>query len=272
MPGQKSFTLITGASSGIGECLAGELAKRKHNLLLVARSADKLAKMSAELSRAQGIECRHLAVDLAVAGAEQQVVAFTTGGGLEVDWLINNAGFGTYGKFCDLSLARELEMIRLNVNSLVALTHHYLAPMLERKRGVILNVASTAAFQPVPYLTTYAATKAFVLSFTEALATECEGTGVFVTCLCPGTTATRFQEVAGMQDRVHQGPSETAEQVVATALRAIENRQVVAISGRMNRIMVHSQRLAPRSVVVRAAARVMRPRPGPPLRAPIIRE
>ncbi len=260
MPDPKKFTLITGASSGIGECFAGELAKRQHNLLLVARSAEKLAEMSEELSRAHGITCRHLAVDLSVAGAEQQVMAFTTGGGLEVEWLVNNAGFGTYGKFCSLPLERELQMIRLNVSALVALTHHYLAPMLERKRGVILNVASTAGFQPVPYLTTYAATKAFVLSFTEALAAECEGTGVFVSCLCPGTTTTRFHEVAGMQERAHQGPRETSEQVVATALRAIESRRVVAISGRMNRIMVHSQRLAPRRMVVRAAARVMRPR------------
>ena len=269
MPPQKSFTLITGASSGIGECFAGELAKRKHNLVLVARSASKLQKMSEELSRAEGIECRHLAVDLSVAGADEQVVAFTTGGGLQVDWLINNAGFGTYGKFRDLPLERELEMIRLNVSSLVALTHHYLGPMLERKRGVILNVASTAAFQPVPFIATYAATKAFVLNFTEALAAECKGTGVSVSCLCPGTTDTNFFEVAGMQNRAHRGPMESPEQVVATALRAIESRRVVAISGRMNRIMVHSQRLAPRSMVVRAAARVMRPGAG---RAPIVRE
>jgi short-subunit dehydrogenase len=127
----------------------------------------------------------------------------------------------------------------------------------------------------VPYFTTYAATKAFVLSFTEALAHECQGTGVFVSCLCPGTTATRFHEVAGMQNRpaaqspglraagrAYRGPRETSEQVVATALRAIEKQQVVAISGRMNRIMIHSQRLAPRSVIVRAAARVMRPSEG----------
>jgi short-subunit dehydrogenase len=271
MSSKAGFTLITGASSGIGEAFAKELAKRKHNLVLAARSADKLQEMSNELSRAHGIECRHLPVDLSVAGAAERVVAFTTGGGLEVDWLINNAGFGTYGKFCDLPLERELEMIRLNVSALVALTHHYLGAMLKRKRGVIVNVASTAGFQPVPYLTTYAATKAFVLNFTQALAYECEGTGVFVSCLCPGTTATRFHEVAGMQNcpaaqspglraagRAYRGPRETAEQVVATALHAIEKRQVVAISGRMNRIMIHSQRLAPRSVVVRAAARVMR--------------
>ncbi len=272
MSEQKKFTLITGASSGIGECFAGELAKRKHNLLLVARSAAKLAKMSDEHSRAHGIECRHLAVDLSMTGAEQQVVAFTTGASLEVDWLINNAGFGTYGKFGELPLERELEMIRLNVSALVALTHRYLAPMLKRKHGMIINVASVAGFQPVPYFTTYAATKAFVLSFTEALSAECEGTGVFVSCLCPGTTATRFHEVAGMQNRAYQAPAETAEQVVATALRAVERRRVVAISGRMNRIMVYSQRLAPRKVVVRAAARVMRPRAAEAPVPPQVRE
>src|SRR6267143_1548984 len=165
-------TLITGASSGIGEAFARKLAGQGHNLLLVARSEDKLINLCNELGRINSTRAQYVAMDLSDRDAPARLFEETQQRGLEIDFLINNAGFGSMGEFTKLDLERELGMIDLNVRSLVELTHRFLVPMRERKTGSIINVASTAGFQPVPFMATYAATKAFVLSFSEALAEE----------------------------------------------------------------------------------------------------
>jgi short-subunit dehydrogenase len=217
-------TLITGASSGIGEAFARKLAARGHNLLLVARSEDKLITLCNELGR---------------------------------DLLINNAGFGSMGDFANLDLAHELKMVDLNVRALVELTHRFLAPMRERKKGGLINVASTAGFQPVPFMATYAATKAFVLSFTEALWEENRPHGVKVMALCPGVTDTNFFAASKMQ-RPPARTSQTPEQVVDVAMRALARGKSSVISGWTNFFMVETQRAVPRTLVLRAAGAVLR--------------
>lgn len=250
-------TLITGASSGIGEVFARKLAARGHNLLLVARSEDKLITLCNELGRIKSTHAQYVAMDLAEPEAPARLFAETEKRGLEIDFLINNAGFGSMGEFSQLDLERELGMIDLNVRSLVELTYRFLAPMRERKGGSIINVASTAGFQPVPYMATYAATKAFVLSFSEALWEESRPYGVKVMALCPGVTETNFFEAAKIQKppaRVVQTP----EAVVETALRALARGKSSVISGWSNFMMVESERLVPRSLVLRVTGMALR--------------
>lgn len=190
-------TLITGASSGIGEAFARRLAARGRNVLLVARSEDKLITLCNELGRINSIRAQYLALDLAKPESPAHLFAETEKRALVVDMLINNAGFGSMGEFTKLDLARELNMIDLNVKSLTELTRRFLIPMHARKQGTIINVASTAGFQPVPFMATYAATKAFVLSFSEALWEENRPYGIQVMALCPGVTDTNFFDAAG---------------------------------------------------------------------------
>jgi len=173
--------------------------------------------------------------------------------------LVNNAGFGAYGEFHKIALARQLAMIQVNISAVVHLTHLYLGPMIERRRGDILIVASTAGFQGVPYLTTYAATKVFDLHFAEALAEEVRGYGVRVCALCPGTTATEFQQVAGEPERLVR-MQESARKVARVGLQALARGKTCVISGAGNWLGVYSQRLAPRWLVPRVAAKIMRPR------------
>src|SRR5688572_18039237 len=185
-------TLITGASGGIGEAFARRLAGEKHNLVLVARSEDKLIALCDELMLEHKIMAHYVAVDLTEFQADTRLFNETEKHGLEINWLINNAGFGAVGDFLKLDLENQLRMITLNVMSLVALTHRYLEKMRERKSGVIINVSSTAGFQPIPFFATYAATKAFVTSFSEAIAEENRPHGIHVLNLCPGPTETGF--------------------------------------------------------------------------------
>ncbi len=251
-------TLITGASSGIGEVFARRLAERKENLVLVARSEDKLNALCNELGRtASGVNCQFVALDLSEAGAARGLFEETERRGLEVDTLVNNAGFGSMGDFMSLDLERELNMIDLNVKSLVELTYLYLAPMRKRRRGQIINVASTAAFQPVPYMATYAATKAFVLSFTEALWDENRSYNIRVMALCPGATETNFFDAAGVKKPPFR-IAETPEQVVETALRGLDRGKSHIISGWLNYVQTQAERLVPRSVVTRIAGKGMR--------------
>src|SRR5882672_6663024 len=250
-------TLITGASSGIGEAFARKLAARGHNLLLVARSEDKLITLCNELGRARSIRAQYVAIDLTEPEAPARLFEETKTRDLQIDVLINNAGFGSMGDFAKLDLAHELKMIDLNVRALVELTHRFLAPMRERKGGVIINVASTAGFQPVPFMGTYAATKAFVLSFSEALWEENRPHGVKVMALCPGVTDTNFFEAAHGQMPPARA-SQTPEEVVETALRGLARGKSHVISGWINRLMTESERLAPRSLVTRMAGRMMR--------------
>ena len=254
-------TLITGASSGIGEAFARRLAAQGENLLLVARSEDKLASLCDELAQTHNINAQYVALDLTESDAAERLFEETNRRGLEVETLINNAGFGSMGEFATLDLRRELEMIDLNVKALVALTSLYLKPMRERKKGVILNVASTAAFQGVPYMATYAATKAFVLSFSEALWDENQKLGVHVMALCPGVTETNFF-AAAETDKPPMRVAQTPEQVVDTALKGLKRGKSHIISGWTNYLMAESERLVPRSIVARIAGKAMRPKYG----------
>lgn len=250
-------TLITGASSGIGEVFARKLAAGGHNLLLVARSEEKLINLCNELGRIKSTRAQYVAMDLSEPDAPARLFEETQRRGLEIDFLINNAGFGSMGDFAKLDLQRELDMIDLNVRSLVQLTHLFLAPMREKKSGSLINVASTAGFQPVPFMATYAATKAFVLSFSEALWEENRPHGVKVMALCPGVTDTNFFEASRMQ-RPPARISQTAADVVDTALRGLARGKSSVISGWTNFLMVESERLAPRSLVLRTAGMVLR--------------
>jgi len=252
-------TLITGASSGIGEVFARKLAARGRNVLLVARSEEKLITLCNELGRSNSIRAQHVTMDLSQTESPARLFEEAEKRGLTVDMLINNAGFGSFGDFTKLELERELNMIDLNVRSLVDLTYRFLVPMRQRKQGAIINVASTAGFQAVPFMSTYAATKAFVLSFSEALWEENRPHGIRVMALCPGVTETNFFEAARGQKppaRVAQTP----EDVVETALRGLARGKSHIISGWSNRAMTEAERLAPRDLVTRLAGRMMRGR------------
>src|SRR3989440_5286397 len=251
-------TLITGASSGIGEAFARKLAARGHNLLLVARTEEKLVMLCSELGRIQSIRAQYVAMDLSKPDAPARLFAETQQRDLEIDFLINNAGFGSMGDFAKLDLEGELNMIDLNIGALVELTHRFLQPMRERRSGRIINVASTAGFQAVPFMATYAATKAFVLSFSEALWEENRPYGIRVMALCPGVTETNFFEAARMQ-RPPARVSQTAEEVVETALRALRRGKSSVISGWTNFFMIESERIVPRKLILRTVGAVMRP-------------
>ena len=250
-------TLITGASSGIGEVFARKLAARGDNVLLVARSEDKLMTLCNELGRINSIRAQYVAMDLSRPDAPARLVAEAQQRELEIDLLINNAGFGSMGDFTKLDLARELNMIDLNIRALVELTHLFLVPMRERKHGAIINVASTAGFQAIPFMATYAATKAFVLSFSEALWEENRPYGIKVMALCPGVTETGFFEAANIE-RPPMRAIQTAEDVVDTALRGLKRGKSHIISGWANFLMIESERLVPRSFVARMAGKVLR--------------
>lgn len=254
-------TLITGASSGIGEVFARKLAAQGHNVLLVARSEDKLMTLCNELGRLNSIRAQYVAMDLSQPDAPARLFAEAQKRGLEIDLLINNAGFGSMGDFAQLDLARELNMIDLNVRALVELTHRFLKPMREKKRGAIINVASTAGFQPIPFMGTYAATKAFVLSFSEALWEENRPLGIKVMALCPGVTQTGFFEAASIEVPPMRSV-QTAEDVVDTALRGLKRGKSHIISGWANFFMIESERLVPRSFVARMAGKVLRKESG----------
>lgn len=253
--------LITGASSGIGEAFARKLAARGRNVLLVARSEDKLITLCNELGRINSIRAQHMALDLSQPDTPARLFEETQKRGLLIDMLVNNAGFGSFGDFAKPELKRELNMIDLNVKAVVELTHRFLQPMRQQKTGAIINVASTAGFQPVPFMANYAATKAFVLSFSEALWEENRPYGVHVMALCPGVTETNFFEVARSQKPPARA-AQTPEEVVETALRALRRGKSHAVSGWTNIIMVEAERLAPRSLVTRIAGRMMRSQHG----------
>jgi uncharacterized protein len=251
--GMSETALVTGASGGIGEDLARLLATDGRNVVLLARSGDKLQALADELIRAHKIDATVLAADLSAPGAASEVSRTLAGRSITVDILINNAGFGTSGEFARDD-PRELQrMLQVNIVALTMLTREFLPGMLGRGRGRILNVASTAAFQPGPLMAGYYASKAYVLSLSEALAEETAGTGVTVTCLCPGPTRTGFQERAGMQEaRLFQvlGVMQSADVARAGYAGMMAGRRLV-IPGLMNKIGVHSVRVTPRVVVAK---------------------
>ena len=205
-PDPASTCVITGASSGIGADIARELAGRGLGVTLVARRAERLQELSDELSQRHGIRAEVLACDVTDETARNGLLERVADSGLRTEVLVNNAGFGTAGAFSGLDGDREVQMVRTNVEAVVALTHGVVGEMVEHGRGAILNVASSAAFQPIPRQATYAASKAFVLSFSEALSSELGASGVTVTTLCPGPVRTEFVEVAAMEDAADQAP------------------------------------------------------------------
>ena len=257
--------LVTGASSGIGEAFARALAGRGDDLVLVARSADRLEALAAELRARHGVRAEVIAADLADPAAPDASAAELAARGLAVDTLINNAGFGTHGEFAAQDAKRERDEVIVNAYAPLALTHALLPGMLARKHGEIVNVASTAAFQPVPYMATYGATKAFLLSFSEALAEEVRAHGVRVVALCPGQTDTAFFTEIG-EARV--GRARRPEQVVASALRALRRGRAVVVDGFANYLLANANRFVPRAVTTRVAAMMQRPKSVSRKRAP----
>lgn len=255
--------LVTGASGGIGEVFARQLAAKGMNLILVARSEAKLRGLAEELARTHGIKADVLPSDLSKPGAAAALHAATKTKGLAVDFLLNNAGFGSFGKFETIDPRHETEMIQVNVTTLVELCHAYVPDMLSRGGGTVMNIASSAAFQPDPYFATYGATKAFVLSFSEALWVEYRGRGVHVMAVCPGATRTGFFEGTKNDEIKKVGffsaTMMTSEQVVTQSLRALERRKHYIINGWMNWLIAQSGRFSPRWMVALVTGMFMKP-------------
>lgn len=245
--------LVTGASGGIGEELARLLARDKHDLVLVARSRDKLESLGRELSASHAIQARPLPADLSDPSAPEQVFQQLEDQALTIDILFNNAGFGARGSFSEIDYDVEARMLQVNIGSLTQLTRLLLPGMLERRRGKILNVASTAAFVPGPFMAVYYASKAYVLSFSEALSEEVQGTGVTVTALCPGPTETNFAATAGNQDSslFRTATIMDARTVARAGYDGLMAGERIVVPGWNNRMTVLSTRLAPRSMLAR---------------------
>ena len=242
--------LITGASSGIGLELAKLFAADKSNLVLVARRADRLTTLAEELQRQHGITAQVLTKDLARPEAPREIFDELKQKNVEIDVVVNNAGFGSLGSISNLDLQRQLDMIQVNIMALVHLTRLFLSGMIERNRGGILNVGSTAAFQPGPYLAVYYASKAFVLHFTEGLAEELKGKNIQVSCLCPGPTVTEFAAQAHMKSApLFRLGSMSGEAVARIGYQGFRHGKVVVIPGIKNKLGTLGVRLAPRFVV-----------------------
>ncbi|HEX8382574.1 MAG TPA: SDR family oxidoreductase [Sphingomonas sp.] len=246
--------LITGASAGLGAGFARALAAQDHTLILTARRTDRLEALAAELRAAHGVAVHVLAADLADPAAPARLLADIAAAGLTIDLLVNNAGYGARGDFAALDRDEQLGMVDLNCRALVALAHGVLPQMIARGSGAILNIASTAAFQPGPWMAVYYASKAFVLSFSEALHEEVRGSGVRVSALCPGPTRTEFADRAGMGDMAaFDAIASDADTVVRDGLAAIRTNSAVKISGAVNTLMADAVRFAPRMVARKLA-------------------
>ena len=247
-----TVALVTGASAGLGVEFARQLSRRGHRLVLVARRKDRLEQLAKELGNARAV-----AIDLSKGDAAARLMADVEANGEIVGLLVNNAGFGLIGRFAELDAKRERQMIDLNVGALTELCRAVAPSMIERKSGAILNVASTAAFQPGPKMAVYFATKAFVLSLTEALHEELKPHGIKVSCLCPGPTRTEFGDVAGfggngLFDRVAMNAAE----VVEIGLKGLDSNRAVVVTGWLNKIGAASTRFAPRSMVRKIAGSI----------------
>jgi short-subunit dehydrogenase len=253
------FALITGASRGLGMAFARGLAQRHCNLVLVARSSEPLHAFANELRRANPVSVMAIQVDLSLSGAGQILAEQLSSGDVPIDLLVNNAGFGLRGEFRDLSLPRQLEMLRLNNEAIVELTYSLLPGMLERPQKGIINISSTAGFQPVPFASAYSATKAFLTTFSLALEQELRSAGVTVVTVCPGRlrktqNGESKQPTPGKWAGIYQSP----EQVVEEALRVLANGGGLTVPGALNKFSVFAQRLIPRSLVPRLVAKMSR--------------
>jgi len=241
--------LITGASGGIGYELAKLFARDGHNLVLVARSADKLGQVATEL-RVRGVTVKTIALDLAAPPAPKFLFDQLQREGVVVDILVNNAGYGVYGDFAQMPEPEILGQLDLNIRALTELTRLFLPLMLARRSGRIMNVASTAGFQPGPLMAVYYATKAYVISFSEAIANELRNSGVTVTCFCPGATHTGFAARAGVEkSRLFKVGAMSAQKVALDGYRAVMEGRTLAISGTRNWLVAQSTRFAPRKMV-----------------------
>src|SRR5215471_10084276 len=247
--------LVTGASSGIGVELARQMARDGHDLVLSARRAAPMHALAAELE-AHGADSLVIPVDLSKPGAASELAGAVETRGLTIDVLVNNAGLGGIGRFDELDPGRVSEMLHVNVVALTELTRSLLPGMVARRRGKVMLVASTAGFQPGPRMAVYSATKAYVLSLGEALAYELRGTGVTVTTLCPGATATEFFKVAGSNEAVLK-PAMSASEVARIGYRAMRAGRRVAITGILNRILAVGGRYGPHSITLPATAALM---------------
>jgi uncharacterized protein len=251
-PSDSSTCLVTGASSGIGAEIARVLAAGGRGVTLTARRKDRLEELAQELSERHEVHADTVACDVSNAAARRRMVRTVEQRGRAVEILINNAGFGTAGRFQDLDPEDEIRMVRTNVEAVVDLCGHYVPEMVDRGGGGILNVASTAAFQPIPRQSTYAATKAFVLSFTEGLHQDLRGTGVTATALCPGPTKTEFAEVAGIDENLMEVPGlvYSAQHMARAGVSALEQGRRTVVPGPTNRIGALAGRVSPRAVVL----------------------
>ena len=255
---QGKWALVTGASAGIGVALANELAAGGTHLVLTARRRDRLEELVRTLGPRHGIRTAVFDADLANPDAPEKIYDFTKQQGLDIDLLINNAGFGQYGELTQVPAQRLLDMVQVNCAAVVHLSRLYLADMVVRRRGDVLILASTAAFQAVPYISTYAATKAFDLLFAEGLAEEMRPYGIRVCALCPGSTESEFHAIAG-QEKFTCKKQETAQKVARTGLQALAAGKSYVISGLGNYLGAQSQRMVPRRLVTRITANMFRP-------------
>lgn len=259
MPPPQGYALITGASSGIGEEFARQLAARGRSLVLVARSQDRLGRLRAELMSAQmGIDVVAIPLDLTAPGTPVDLFQRTQAANLDVDLLVNNAGFGAFGEFASIDRQRQCQMIDLNVAALVELSHLYLQPMIVRHRGGVINIASVAGFAPLPYCAIYSATKAFVLNFSQALHEEARQHGVHVMAVNPGSTRTNFFQVAGKSPFSHPSRMQTSSEVVGESLRAFDRRKSSVVTGRSNRLLTRLLMFVPRRMITSVVGKVMR--------------
>ena len=255
----KQTVLITGASSGIGYELACIFAADNYNLVLIDKNEEKLTQISQEFPQKYNVSVKILAKDLSIPASRDEIFATIQQASIQVDILVNNAGFGTYGLFYQTDLNAELDMIQVNAACVTHLTKLFVKDMVKRGYGKILNVASTAAFQPGPMMTVYFATKAYVLSFSEAIANELEGTGVTVTVLCPGPTASGFQQAAAMEDAkiANSARMMDTRTVAQIGYRGLMANKTVVIPGVMNRILAQSIKFSPSRKLVAKIVRDM---------------
>ncbi|MFI6344300.1 SDR family NAD(P)-dependent oxidoreductase [Streptomyces sp. NPDC050560] len=253
-----STALVTGASSGLGTEFAEQLAARGHDLVLVARSEDRLREVAEELTRKHGVKTHVVVKDLSRQEAAREVAQELADRALTVDLLVNNAGFGTAGRFEQIAAERDHDLLMVNVVALVGLTHALLPGMLERGSGAVLNVGSTAAYQPSPYLSVYSASKTFVLNFSLALRQEYRGRGIKVTAVCPGPVETKFFEVVGTRNAAVAGSFTTPAPVVRTALAALDRDRPYVTPGLGNALSAHLTPRRPRSLVAWVGEKICR--------------
>ncbi|MGI8727434.1 MAG: SDR family NAD(P)-dependent oxidoreductase [Solirubrobacterales bacterium] len=258
-PTPKSAALITGASSGIGAEIARLLARRGHGVILVARREDRLQGLATELADTHAVRAEVIACDLTDPEARDDLAAQVAEGGRRVAILVNNAGFGSHGNFVGADTASEVKMVRLNVEAVTDLLGRFLPPMVDEGEGAVINIASTAAFQPMPGSATYGGTKAFVLNQGEALNHELRDSGVTVTTVCPGPVKTEFAEVAGVEEMESDAPEAVLmepEEIAEAALEAVEQGKRAVIPGKINRVGAIAGRLTPNFLVLPALERL----------------